>query len=61
MDGVKEYLTGVQMGMAYWFGMWAAPWHKLREMRCRKFGILRFGCIGDELTSIVYQVKPSAS
>lgn len=46
VDGVKEQLNDMQIGMAFYLCCGLPPWHKLREMRCRNLGGLNFGCTG---------------
>lgn len=45
VDGLKEQLTDTQIGMAFYLSSDIPPWYKLREMRGRTLGVLKFGCI----------------
>ncbi|CAK9046868.1 unnamed protein product [Durusdinium trenchii] len=41
VDGLKEQLTDLQIGMAFYLVCGLPPWHKLREMRCRNLAAMK--------------------
>ena len=57
VDGVKEQLTDLQIGMAFWLACGLPPWHKLREMRCKNLGTLSFGCNGQGVNGMCLQLQ----
>ena len=54
VDGLKEQLTDLQIGMAFYLVCGLPPWHKLREMRCRNLAAMTLSCNGSYINIYIY-------